>query len=66
MASDGSRSAGRRVRKKGTKTSLLCNIMLFHGLAMSESAPACEFQEFQRLPFQILLFQKNIISAKCV
>lgn len=64
VASDGCRCAGRRVKKKGTETSLLCDIMLFYGLALSESAPACEFQDFQRLPFKILLFQRNIISIK--
>lgn len=50
--------------KKGMETGLLCDIVLSYGLTTSESTPACQFQEFGRLCFQIKLFQRNIISIK--
>lgn len=49
-------------KRKETKV-IGCAILYFYGIAMSDSAP-CKFQEFQRLCFQILLFQRNIISIK--
>lgn len=56
-----SRNPGRRVKKKGNQSSWLCNIMIFlwHGNVRCSS-----FQEFQRLCFQVLVFQRNIISIK--
>lgn len=50
-------------KRKETKVVGRAVLWYFYGIAMSDSAP-CRFQKFQRLCFQILLFQRNIISIK--